>query len=278
VGTKRLARNPRDRELLGFAAEHRFVLAEQAAELLSLTAASADARLRALARASLMTREQGLPRLPVHRITRHGLDAIGSDLSPPRLDLRCYEHDVGVTWLWLAARRGAFGTAQAVVGERRLRSRDAGRDPGEPPLAVRLGGLGPAGRERLHYPDLLIVSPDGRRLALELELTSKGRRRRERILAGYGADARIDGVIYLVRDVRIGRSIADSAGRLGISPWVWVRPVVLDTGLSEQAAEIGGGRAGAPSARARGAPSARASRAAAEDRRAQEPVTSGAGR
>ena len=57
------------------------------------------------------------------------------------------------------------------------------------------------GRERLHYPDLLLITPRGApdragaRAVLE-----RTRTRREKILAGYAADARIDAVLYLVKD------------------------------------------------------------------------------
>ncbi len=93
-------------------------------------------------------------------------------------------------------------------------------------MGVRLGGTGPGGRERLHYPDLLLVTPDGRRIAVELELSAKGTARREKILAGYGADARIDAVLYLVDRPVLATAIRSSARRLGISHHVhvqWVR-------------------------------------------------------
>ena len=57
------------------------------------------------------------------------------------------------------------------------------------PLGVKLGGIGPAAVQALHYPDLLLETAEADRVAIELELSSKGRARRERILAGYAADA-----------------------------------------------------------------------------------------
>ena len=77
------------------------------------------------------------------------------------------------------------------------------------------------GVRRLHYPDLLLVDPDGRRLAVELELTSKGRERRERILSGYAADRRFDGVMYVVESPRLAESIQHvrpAAGHLPSRP------------------------------------------------------------
>jgi hypothetical protein len=234
---------PRDRELLAFTAEHHFVLAEHVRVLLGTTLSAADARLRALAGAGLINRRPVFhDQPPLNWVTSRGVAAIAGDLKPPQLDLHTFEHDVGVAWLWLAARAGAFGPAQAVIGERRLRSEDGRREAGEPPLAVRLGGVGPKGQERLHYPDLLLVSRGGKRVALELELTDKGLRRREQILAGYSSEGRIDAVVYLVTSRRLGHSIAKSAERLRMAPRVYVQLVDGSSRASEPTAGREAGR------------------------------------
>ncbi len=217
---------PPDLELLGFAAEHRIFLPDHVRALLGVSTEAADAQLSALTEAGLVVRRDvfvGEP--PLYRITRAGLRAIDNSLEPPRIDPRCYEHDVGLAFLWLAARDGAFGAMSQVIGERRLRSSDARRSFGEAPLAVRLGGFGPGGQERLHYPDLLLVDRRGRRIALELELTGKGQRRIGRILDGYAADPRVDAVVYLVTKPGLGRSIAASSARAGIESRVYVQLV-----------------------------------------------------
>ncbi len=93
------------------------------------------------------------------------------------------------------------------------------------PYGVRLGGVGPRGGTRLHYPDLLLNTASGHRVAVELELTGKGRTARERILGGYAIDNRIDAVLYLARDERIARAVRASARAAGISDMVHVRTV-----------------------------------------------------
>ena len=216
----------RDQQVLSFLAEHRLALPPHVAVLLGTSARAATARLNKLANAGLLKCRPGFPGEPRwYQITDDGLAFIGSSLAPPRADLRTYEHDVGVAWLWLAARGGTFGPLQEIVGERRLRSSDGSREPGAEPLAVRLGGFGPHGRERLHYPDLVLRTADGRRVALELELTPKSRTRLETILAGYGADPRFDGVVYLVESTSVARSVQAAARRLGIAPLVHVQRV-----------------------------------------------------
>jgi hypothetical protein len=212
-------------------AQHRFVLADHAAALLGVTPVTAQRRLDRLADAGHARRAavfKGRP--PMHLITRAGLRALGSGLPTPTPDLHNYEHDIGVAWLWIAARRGTFGQLSEILAERTLRSRDGAADrdsqPREP-LGVRLGGTGPRGRERLHYPDLLLRTADGRRIALELELSSKGRTRLESILSAYGADPRIAGVVYLVQSQTVARGVERAARKVGVSDLVHLQPVRL---------------------------------------------------
>jgi hypothetical protein len=227
----------RDRGLLEFLSEHRLVLAGHVRVYLGVSRPAADTRLRALAQAKYLTRVPVLHRQPwCIQITRRGLAAIGSELPAPRLNLHSYQHDVGLGWLWLAARSGTFGQMREVVGERRMRSQDASPRHGSDRFGIRLGGVGADGRDRLHYPDLLLIKPDGRRVAVELELSWKGPAHTQRILAGYGADPRVAGVLYLVENRAIGRSVERCARRMGISDLVKVQ-MVRCTG-----APAGGGR------------------------------------
>jgi hypothetical protein len=219
----------RDRKLLSFAAEHRFATAAQIAVVLEITAVAADARLLALTGGGFLRRERKLHRAPAaHRITPAGLRAISSDLPAPRaLDLAAYRHDEGLAWLMLAAERGRFGALRDVVSERRMRSEDARGAARATRHGVRLGGTGPGGRERLHYPDMVVRTAGGHRVAFELELTTKSMDRRERILAGYGADPRVDVVVYLVDRPEVGSAIQRSAARVGVSHLIRVHDVRL---------------------------------------------------
>jgi hypothetical protein len=240
----------RDRATLEFVSEHRLVLAGHIQALLAVSAGVAYARLRALTVAGLLVSDRIFHERPgCYRITGKGLGLVGSDLPRPTIDLRCYDHDVGVAWLWLAARHGAFGDLRQVLSERRLRSHDAGHDGRANPLGVRLGGLGPGGAERLHYPDLMLTDTGGRRIALELELSGKGKTRLEGILAGYGADARVDAVVYLTDDLKVAHKVRGAGRKLGISSLVHVQRVSFGAvgrppagRTSERVA--GGGRSG----------------------------------
>ena len=235
----------RDRVLLSFMGEHRLVLAGHVQVLLGITPGAASARLASLREAGYINRERKLHAEPAAwQVTRDGLRAIESDLSRPRpIDLSCYRHDVGLAWLWLAARSGAFGELCGIVSERWMRSHDGVGGGEAAPLGVRLGGPGADGRRRLHYPDLILETASGHRVAVELELSSKSRGRRERILAGYGAEGRIDAILYLVDQPSVGRAIEQSAARYGLSDRVHVQTVRL--------AEIGRGDRGGRTAERR---------------------------
>lgn len=223
---RRIRLSAQDLELLWFLAEHRMALPDHAAALLGITVETAKARLAKLVSAGYVRSEPLFHKQPaMHLIARDGLKVLGSALPTPRRDVHTYEHDVGVAWLWIAARCGTFGPLQEVVGERRMRSHDGARDGGVETFAVKLGGVGPRGRKALHYPDLLLHTADGRRVALELELSSKGRVRLERILSGYAADPRVDGVVYLVQNATVARSIQAAARRLGIASLVHIQRV-----------------------------------------------------
>ena len=247
----------RDLRVLAFMAEHRLVVADHIRALLGVSASVAYRRLQALRELGLVSRERLFYARPdAYRIKGAGLGAIDSRLPPPRVDWRSYAHDLGLAWLWLAAQRGALGEVKEVISERQLRSHDGTVRHGDEVLGVRLGGHGPNGRPRLHYPDLLLVDPHGRRIAVELERSSKGRTRRDQIIGGYASDPRIDAVLYLVDKPQIARAIRDSARCHDASARVYVRPVRWADGRGPDAAgrALGRSRGSRPMRGERGGP------------------------
>jgi hypothetical protein len=209
--------------MLSFMAEHRMVLDHQIAVLLDQPLAAVDRRLDALQQTAYLTSERVFQRTRFCRIRKRGLEVVGSALRAPQDTPGAYRHDAGVAWLWLLAHRGRFGPLAEVIGERRLRSEDVAA-PGRP-YSIRLGGYDSKGKPNRHYPDLLLVDPQGRRVALELELSTKEVPRREAILAGYGAERRLEGVVYFVERAPVGRAIKASAAAVGVSDFVHVRNV-----------------------------------------------------
>jgi hypothetical protein len=226
--TSALRLTARDLTLLAFMAEHQQVIERQVIALVGGSPDGVRRRLSRLTKTGYVARNRQLTEA-CYTIGDLGLAAVGSDLRRPEPTPRSFRHDVGTAGLWLAAWNGAFGPVAAVIGERRMRSHDEAAGRAQELYAVRLGGYTDKGRERRHYPDLLLIDRHGRRMALELELTAKETKRREEIVGGYGADRRLDGVIYLVendpRGQRIGRAISGSAALMGLSDRVHVRRV-----------------------------------------------------
>jgi hypothetical protein len=226
--TRRVRITDRDRRILAFCAEHRFVLAAQVALLEGIGLDAARHRLGALTGAGYLTSERRYVAEPhAYTVTREGRGVAGSDLGQPRkLDPALYAHDVGVTWLTAAARRGLFGELSQVVSERRMRSEDGRRDRNRETHGVRYIGSGggwTGGGRRLHYPDLTVVTASGQRVAFELELQLKGATRRERILSAYAGDPRFDAVVYLVATHRDRRMLEASARRAGLQDRLYVQ-------------------------------------------------------
>jgi hypothetical protein len=217
---------PQHEHVLEFMSQHRCAIAPQVQTLLRCSPALAARRLREL-NALGYARSQRIfaGRPATWRITAAGLGAIGSPLGPPRLHLSQYAHDLGLGWLWLAARAGGFGKPVAIDSERSMRSHDARRRPAQEPIGVGLGPMGPRGGEQRHYPDLLLTTPAGRRIAFELELSGKGTQRLAGIMLSYAADRRIDAVLYLVTDRRLAGGIERTAREAGIGELVHVQLV-----------------------------------------------------
>jgi hypothetical protein len=230
--------------VLEFAAEHPFLLTAHARTLLGSSTASVSARLRNLTRGGWLRYERKLAGPGAYQITRGGLGAIGSALPPPRdIDLATYDHALGMGWVWLAASRGAFGALRGMASERHMRSEDRRHTEPAERFGIHLGGVGRYGGERRHYPDVLLETTAGHRIAVELELTPKARARRNEILGGYALDARVDAVLYLVEDRRTGLAIERAARRAGISERVQIQLARFGPGSGAIGAGRGGARA-----------------------------------
>jgi hypothetical protein len=222
---------PTDHAVLGPLAEHRILITPQVAVLLGVAEQTAEKRLRRLREAGLLHYGRTLTGGPgIASISRRGLELLEDPAPEPSENLRAYRHDVGVGWLWLGARDGAFGALSSVVTEQTMRAADSAGRPTAQGAAhgLGLGLLGPHGRPQRHYPDLVLHTESGHRIAVELELTAKSRPRMARIMTAYATDPRIDAVVYLVPTPQLATLVSDAARRAGIADLVDVRAVAKD--------------------------------------------------
>lgn len=105
---------------------------------------------------------QGKP--GVYSVTRLGAQISSSPLSPMKeIPLNSYHHDLKVISLSLALLAQTQG--RRFVPERELRYERGLEEPGS----------------RGHLPDGVLIEADGRKIAIELELTPKGKRRLTKI-------------------------------------------------------------------------------------------------
>lgn len=175
----------------------------------------------------------------VFRITRAGLESLGSDLPPPEPSQH-WVHDYAVGWLWVAAACERFGRVDRVLTTREMRGLDATavQSSSVVPEGRRLGLAldGDHGGDRLHYPDLLLMFDWGN-VAFELVVAPVAAGRLEAVLRAYEGQGSVRVVVFMVPDECVAEVIWAEAQRLGVVDRVRVhffRP------------RLAGGREGAP--------------------------------
>jgi Replication-relaxation len=159
--------------------------------------------------------------------TPAGLAAVGLTRSrPPRLSLARLAHDLAVTELLLELGRTP---GVSVLTERELQreQRRAGRIP-----VARGRSTGPA----THCPDLA-VEVGGRRWAVEIEFSAKGRERLRRILEAYRRSD-YTGVVYYLREPTLAWAISRLALDCGLNGELALRAWELWPAPSKDTAEI----------------------------------------
>jgi hypothetical protein len=222
----------RDLRLIAFVAAHRFVLAGHIRELLGVDRAVAYRRLSGLVGVGLLSYRRIFHAQPgIYQITNGGLAVIDSQLPKPTIDLRTYGHDLGVVSLAVAAEHDRLGAVDRVWSEREMRSHDQRPETGLL-FGVPLGLWDRYGRPRVHYPDLVLTGPGGGRIAVELELSMKGRKRLEGILAAYGSQPGITEVLYLTDQPGIQARVREIVAAFGLEQLVSVQ--YLDRSLRVQ--------------------------------------------
>jgi hypothetical protein len=187
-------------------------------------------RIEQLCKQGLADRARPLRDLPgVVWATPEGLAAVGlARVRPPRLSLDRMAHDLAVTELLLSLRRSPGAKA---VGERELR-----RGQGSPPTGVIRVNSGPR-HPITHCPDLS-VEIGGRRWAVEVEFSAKGKQRLRSILSGYRGSEYHGGVVYYVREPDLAATLSRTALDCGLGAGLTLRAWELWPTPSRSAGEI----------------------------------------
>jgi hypothetical protein len=204
---------PRDRSVVQFVGAHPWVVSEHVRRLLSFYSRQpishvapqvARRRLAVLVGHDLvahgMLRLFGTP-LSAYWLTRRGAHFLGLDLGPGGVDIRQLHHDAAVADVHIAlVGRGAtqIWTARTLASARARGALPEG-------LLARLGA-----REE-HLPDLIATLADGRRIAVEVEMSRKSPRRLADIMRAYRLARELDEVVYLAPLEARARAIAQAA-------------------------------------------------------------------
>lgn len=190
----------RDVAMVAWVGRQRFAEAELVARRFGMDRRNTYRRLRGLVALGLLKHRRVFHGRPgVYWATRLGLATAGVRLPVAGVDIRTYEHDRLAVTVAVDLER-EFGR-EAVRTERELRSHDA--RAAEPRYGIRRRS-GRGGDQRgLHFPDLAVELE--RPLAVEIELTAKGRTRLDSIVGGYVRARHIAGVrYYLAAQARAG--------------------------------------------------------------------------
>jgi hypothetical protein len=173
-------------ELLAFVARHGMVSSDQLARRFSTPPGEMRRRIDGLHQAGLLEVDDVLVALPaLVRATREGARQAGVDLPPASLDLSRIHHSLALVDLsedLLAEHAGSQWTTERELRRDRMRqAHQAGR--WEPQRRV---------------PDGLLRLPDGRRVAVELDLTPKRTARLDLLAGAYAVDPELDAVWWFL--------------------------------------------------------------------------------
>lgn len=190
-----------DLEVLRYLVGHGMCSPRQVASRFSATAARAQRQLRALEDARLVTRDRVIVGLPtVVRATARGARLSGCDLPPASLELGRVRHSLALVDLsdeLLGAHPASTWTTERELRRDRMRT---ARD-------------GIRWERQRRVPDGLLRLADGRRVAVELDLTSKRSSRLDLLAGAYAVDPDVDVVWWYLPSqtaaVRMGGLVAE---------------------------------------------------------------------
>lgn len=187
--------SPEQLAILSWTARLGAVTAEALARREACTPASARARLLALVRAGLVSRQQLLAGAPsLYTVTRAGMRACGvRGIEPARVSVAGAAHAIACAAAAAALKRAY--PDHTLMGERELRREERAAGAPLASACLRAGG----GEQLLHRPDL-VLWPHGASqqlpVAIEVELTVKAPQRLLKICRAWARCRCVAGTLY----------------------------------------------------------------------------------
>lgn len=198
----------RDIEILKWIARCRFVTTDQVLKRFGLKRSKGFQRLQVLEVEGLVVRERMFHRMPGSaRVTRKGLEMLGSEMPVPTISMQSFAHDQAVVWEQISLELKGCET----ITEREMRY--AERALGES-YTVRIPPSQNAGAIT-HMPDLAFETK-GKWYAVEVELAPKNEARLISILSGYLAGPRYHAVVYCVPTKQLITRVNAIGAKLGL--------------------------------------------------------------
>lgn len=194
----------RDTEMIRWINGHGFVTIRQIARWMGASYQAAQRRSQRLADTDFLTYRWPFRGERVYMPTTRAITRAGDELPPiNRINTGSYHHDLQLVDLayWLTTETGG-----AFTPERRLRHERG------------LIGVGVSG----HVADGLLGLGSGKPIAIELELSTKAKRRLAKIVRGYLSDLSIGEVWYFAGSVAVRSSLERAArdhGFIKIHNW-----------------------------------------------------------
>jgi hypothetical protein len=199
----------KDREIVGWIGRLGAAGAEHVMARFAMGQSWAYARLSRLVTGGLLEQKALLFQRPgLYIATAQGLRWAGLErLGPCGISPGAFEHAQHVASAAVALQHGRPGWE--ILSEREIRVEE--NDRGEPIASAVVGEL-PNGRPALHRPDLVLISPGGRTLAIEIELSIKAPRRLAAICRGWARARHVSHIYYLATpsvEGAVSRAIKD---------------------------------------------------------------------
>lgn len=183
-GRRGLSEAAKDRALLWWIGRFRFVTARELSVRFAVTEQRINARVRRLLRAGLLGEMR--PHISASRVvflTRRGSLQLGlGERRPPRTDVQ-RRHELELAMLVARVERALPPGEQRMLTERECRRAERASH-GYDRYSVDVFDRRVTQKR---WPDLVVIHPDGRKHAIEIELAVKHTRRLEHIVAGYYA-------------------------------------------------------------------------------------------